>query len=125
MILGTGVDIVEVERIRNAIERHGNHFVLRFLRPEEWAYCQSHRDPAPPAAARFAAKEAIAKTFGTGIGASLSWLDMEICRRESGQPYVILHDQGATLFSSLHATALHISLSHTANYATATAILEK
>ncbi len=125
MILGTGVDIVEVERIRAAIERHGNHFILRFLRPEEWAYCQSHRDPAPAAAARFAAKEAISKAFGTGIGAKLNWLDMEICRKDSGQPCVVLHERGAELFSSLQATAIHLSLSHTANYATATAILEK
>jgi holo-[acyl-carrier protein] synthase len=125
MILGTGVDIVEVDRIRAAIERHGDHFILRFLRPEEWAYCQSHRDPAPIAAARFAAKEAISKAFGTGIGAHLGWLDMEICRNESGRPRVVLHDRGAELFSSLQATALHLSLSHTTHYATATATLEK
>jgi holo-[acyl-carrier protein] synthase len=124
MIIGTGVDILEVARIRQAMARHGERFVQRFLRPEEWEYCQSHRDPAPFVAARFAAKEAISKAFGTGIGAHLGWLDMEIRRRESGQPYVVLHGRGAALFAARQARALHVTLSHTAHTAVATATLD-
>ena len=62
------------------------------------AYCLSHKNPAPFLAARFAAKEAISKAFGTGIGAALGWQDMEIARKESGEPFVILHGKGKELF---------------------------
>jgi holo-[acyl-carrier protein] synthase len=124
MILGTGIDIVEVARIAAAFERHGDSFVNRILLPDEIAYCRAHRQPAPFLAARFAAKEAIAKAFGTGIGAELGWLDMEIRRKESGEPLVVLHGNGKTLLAARGAKNLHISLSHTENYAVATAILE-
>ena len=124
MILGTGIDIIEVDRIRRAMERHGDRFARRFLVPEELAYCQSHRDPAPFMAARFAAKEAISKAFGTGIGASLGWLDMEVRHEGSGRPYAVLSGKGADLFAAARAAALHLSLSHTAQHATAMAILE-
>jgi len=124
MIIGTGVDIIEVARIRTAMERHGERFVQRFLHPDEWAYCRSHRDPTPFVAARFAGKEAISKAFGTGIGASLGWLGMEIRRRESGQPFVVFHGRGAALFAARQACAIHLSLSHTVHYAAATATLE-
>jgi holo-[acyl-carrier protein] synthase len=124
MILGTGVDIIEVARIRAAMERHGDRFAQRFLLPDEWAYCRRHRDPAPFVAARFAAKEAISKAFGTGIGASLGWLDMEIRHHDSGQPHVTFHGRGAQLFATRRARAIHLSLSHTVNHAAATATLE-
>jgi holo-[acyl-carrier protein] synthase len=124
MILGAGIDLIEVDRIRNAMTRHGERFARRFLLPDELAYCQSHRDPAPFVAARFAAKEAASKAFGTGIGAALGWLDLEVRRRESGQPYFVLHGRGARLFAERNATALHLSLSHTAQHASAVAILE-
>ena len=75
-------------------------------------------------AARFAAKEAISKAFGTGIGAQLGWQDMEVARKESGEPFVFLHDRGKELMTARRATALRISLSHTQNYAAAVAILE-
>ena len=83
-----------------------------------------HRRPAPFLAARFAAKEAISKAFGTGIGAQLGWQDMEIRRKESGEPFVMLHGRGQDLLAVRGARKLHISLSHTENYAAATAILE-
>src|SRR2546426_2504359 len=67
MILGTGIDIIEVSRIRASYEKFGERFLKRILRPGEIAYCLSHRHPAPFLAARFAAKEAISKAFGTGI----------------------------------------------------------
>ena len=94
MILGTGIDIIEVERIRSALTRHGDRFVERVLHPEELAYCRLHRDPGPFVAVRFAAKEVVSKAFGTGIGAELGWHDMEVRRKESGEPYLILHGKG-------------------------------
>ena len=124
MILGIGIDIIEVARIASSYERFGERFVNRILLPDEIAYCLSHKNPAPFLAARFAAKEAISKAFGTGIGAALGWQDMEICRKESGEPFVVLHGKGKELFASRGAKQLLVSLSHTQNYAAATAVLE-
>jgi holo-[acyl-carrier protein] synthase len=124
MILGTGIDIIEVERIKSSYERFGERFLNRVLLPSEIEYCLSHRNPAPFLAARFAAKEAISKAFGTGIGAELSWRDMEIRRKPSGEPYVVLHGGGEKLMAARNAASLLISISHTDNYAAATAILE-
>ncbi len=124
MILGTGIDIVEVARITASFEKNGDAFLRRILLPEEIEYCLQHRQPAPFLAVRFAAKEAISKAFGTGIGAELGWLDMEIRRQESGAPFVVLHGKGQQLFAVRGAKRLHVSLSHTENYAVATAILE-
>ena len=124
MILGIGTDIVEVARIAASFAKHGELFVNRILLPAEIAYCLAHRQPAPFLAVRFAAKEAIAKAFGTGIGAQLGWLDMEIRRHEAGAPFVVLHGQGEKLLAARGAKKLHVSLSHTENYAVATAILE-
>jgi holo-[acyl-carrier protein] synthase len=123
MILGLGTDIVEVARIQASHAKLGDAFLQRILLPGEIEYCLSHRSPAPYVAVRFAAKEAIAKAFGTGIGASLSWHDMEIAREDSGRPFAILHGRGIDLFESRGAKQLVISLSHTEHYATATAIL--
>jgi holo-[acyl-carrier protein] synthase len=124
VILGTGIDIIEVARIAASYEKFGERFVKRILHPAEIAYCLSHRNPAPFLAARFAAKEAISKAFGTGIGAALGWRDMEIRRKESGEPFVVLHGKGKELFAARKATQLLVSLSHTENYAAATAVLE-
>lgn len=125
MILGTGIDIIEVSRVAAAYERHGERFVNRILRPAEIAYALSHKRPGPFLAARFAAKEAISKAFGTGIGAHLGWQDIEVCRKESGEPYVMLHDGGARLLEERGARIVHLTLSHTENYAAAMAILER
>jgi holo-[acyl-carrier protein] synthase len=125
MILGIGIDIIEVARVQASHERFGERFLNRLLLADEIAYCLSHKNPAPFIAARFAAKEAISKAFGTGIGASLGWQDMEIRRKDSGEPFVILHGKGKKLFKSRRVKNLLISLSHTANYAAATAVLER
>ena len=124
MILGTGIDIIEVARIAASFEKFGERFVNRILLPEEIVYCLSHKNPAPFLAARFAAKEAISKAFGTGIGTALGWRDMEVCRRDSGQPFVVLHGNAKKLFAGRGAKQLLVSLSHTDYYAAATAVLE-
>ena len=124
MILGVGIDIIEVARIASSLEKFGERFGQRILLPEERGYCLSHRHPAPFVAARFAAKEAISKAFGTGIGAQLGWRDMEIRRTESGEPFVVLHGKGRELFESRKAKQLLVSISHTENYAAVTAVLD-
>src|SRR6266542_5656111 len=125
MILGTGIDIIEVARIQAAYEKFGERFLQRILKPAEIAYCLGHKRPAPFLAARFAAKEAISKAFGTGIGKQLTWQDMEIARKTSGEPYVLLHGRGAELLQQCGGTRIHVSLSHTQVHATAVAILER
>ncbi len=124
MILGVGIDIIEVARIQASYERFGERFLNRILHPNEISYCISHKVPGPFLAARFAAKEAISKAFGTGIGAQLGWRDMEVGRKESGEPFVILHGPGEELLRSRNARAVLISLSHTQDHAAAVAILE-
>jgi holo-[acyl-carrier protein] synthase len=122
-ILGTGVDIVETARIRDSISRFGDRFLHRCFLPDEVAYCQQMKFPERHFAARFAAKEAISKAFGTGISGELGWRDMEVCRQPSGEPFVKLHGQGAELARTRGMTGLFISLSHCEEYAVAQAIL--
>jgi holo-[acyl-carrier protein] synthase len=124
MTLGLGIDIIEVARIEASHERFGERFLNRILLPEEIRYCLSHRKPGPFLAVRFAAKEAISKAFGTGIGAQLGWLDMEVRRRESGEPFVVLHGAALKLLEERGAQGVLLSLSHTQVYAVAVAVLE-
>jgi holo-[acyl-carrier protein] synthase len=124
MILGTGIDLVEVERIRHSLERFGDRFLKRILCPEEIVYCVSHRDLAPFVAGRFAAKEAISKAFGTGIGTQIGWHDLEVAKKESGEPFVRLHGMAAELFKKKGGRVVHLSLTHTKSYASAIALLE-
>ncbi|HEV2454103.1 MAG TPA: holo-ACP synthase [Verrucomicrobiae bacterium] len=124
MILGVGIDIIEVARIAASLEKFGHRFGERILSPAESEYCLSHSCPAPFVAARFAAKEAISKAFGTGIGAQLGWQDMEIAHRQSGEPYVIMHGKGKKLFDSRNAKSILVSISHTTDYAAVVAVLE-
>jgi holo-[acyl-carrier protein] synthase len=124
MILGIGTDIIEVARIQSSHERFGERFLSRILLPSEIAYCLSHRLPAPHIAVRFAAKEAISKAFGTGIGRELGWHDLEILRKETGEPWVQLLGPALKLMSRRNARTVHITLSHTSAHATAVAILE-
>jgi holo-[acyl-carrier protein] synthase len=124
MILGVGIDIIEVERIEASHKRFGDRFITRILHPGEISYCLSHRRPGPFLAARFAAKEAVSKAFGTGIGTQLSWQDIQVMRQESGEPYIVLHGNGQALLRQRNARAMLISLSHTQTYAAAVAVLE-
>lgn len=124
MILGVGIDIIEVARIAASLEKFGHRFGERILSREEIEYSLAHRNPSPFVAARFAAKEAVSKAFGTGIGAHIGWQDIEIAHRISGEPYVILHGKGKVLFEARRASGLHVSISHTEAYAAVVAILE-
>lgn len=121
-IVGTGIDIVETDRVRESIEKFGDRFLNRCFWPSEIAYCQSMKFPAMHLAARFAAKESISKAFGTGIGRELGWKDMEIGRRDTGEPHVILHDKGQALALSRGVQHIFISLTHCRSHAAAHAI---
>jgi len=122
-IIGTGVDIVETRRIQESLEKFGERFLQRCFLPGERAYCQGMKFPALHFAARFAAKEAISKAFGTGIGKQLGWCDMEIRKRDSGEPYVVLHDKGLELAQRRGVTQIFISLSHCKDYGAAQAVI--
>jgi holo-[acyl-carrier protein] synthase len=125
MIVGVGIDLVEVARIERVYTKFGERFLGRVLLREEADYCLSHRKPATFIAGRFAVKEAVSKAFGTGMGALLGWHDIEVRRKESGEPYVILHGRGEELLAARKANVVHISISHTEVNAVAVAILEQ
>jgi holo-[acyl-carrier protein] synthase len=122
-VLGTGVDIVETARIQDSLDKFGERFLNRCFWPDEVAYCNGMKFPALHIAARFAAKEAISKAFGTGIGHQLGWKDMEIRKRESGEPYAVLHGKGTDLASTRGVTEVFVSLSHCKDYAAAQAVI--
>ena len=115
MNLSTGVDLVEVARIRDAIDRHGERFVARIFTELEQQDCKGRLESL---AARFAAKEAVAKTLGCGIG-DVSWLDIEVVGDENHAPYLYLHGAGQNLAMKLGLTNWSVSLSHTATHAIA------
>jgi holo-[acyl-carrier protein] synthase len=125
MIVGLGIDLVEVERIERVYNKFGERFLGRVLLADESSYCLSHRKPATFIAGRFAVKEAVSKAFGTGIGTLLGWHDIEVRRKETGEPYVILHGKGELLLAARKANVVHISISHTESSAVAVAILEQ
>jgi len=122
-VLGTGIDIVETARIRESLQRFGERFLQRCFLPGEIAYCQNMKFPERHLAARFAAKEAISKAFGTGIGKQLGWRDLEIARRDSGEPFVVLHNKALELARRRGVETVLVSLSHCNDYAAAQAVI--
>ncbi len=122
-VLGIGVDIVETARIQSSIERFGDRFLRRIFTQGERDYCSAMAFPARHYAARFAAKEAVSKAFGTGIGRQIGWRDIEVKRKETGEPYILLHDSAAALAGSLGVVHALISLSHSDHYSVANAIV--
>ena len=123
-IYGIGTDIVEIERIATSIERFGDRFLDRLFTRAEREYCDGMKYSHRHYAARFAAKEAVSKTFGTGIGKDLGWNEIEILREDNGEPYVVLHGEGKKTAARLGITRILISLSHADHYAAANAIAE-
>ena len=122
-LFGIGVDIVETARIHSSIERFGERFLKRVFTEAERRYCSAMPHPARHYAARFAAKEAVSKAFGAGIGAKIGWRDIEVLRKETGQPYVLLHGPASELAEKLGIGQALISLSHSDNYSVANAVL--
>jgi holo-[acyl-carrier protein] synthase len=123
-VIGVGVDLVEVARIERALERFGERFLKRIFTQGELDYCQSMPHPARHLAARFAAKEAASKAFGTGIGRSMGWKDIDIGRRKTGEPYLVFGGQAKNLAAERRVTNQLVTLSHTDKHATAVVVLE-
>jgi len=121
-LLGIGIDVVEVERIESSMAEFGERFATKIFTASERAYCESQRRPAIHYAARFAAKEAVAKAFGTGIGKDLGWLDMEIVRKDSGEPELVLSGVGQAYAKEKGIAEVKISLTHAHHYAAANAV---
>lgn len=124
MILGSGVDLAEVGRLREAIERHGARFLERIYTPQELAYVERKANRFERYAARFAAKEAGMKALGTGWRGGIRWRDFEVVNLPSGRPTLRLHGAAERLAARLGVVSIQLSLTHTAQTAMAVVILE-
>src|SRR5579863_412549 len=124
MIVGTGIDIVEVPRIQDSTERFGQRFLDRIFTSTEQAYCLRKRNSAESLAARFAAKEAGAKALGTGISHGVNWLEIEVVREPSGRPTIAFHGRAREMAVRLGAKSAALSLTHTGSLAMASVVLE-
>lgn len=125
MAIYCGVDIVEIERIKHSFDTCGPEFRDRVFTANEIDYCESRKIVKYESyAARFAAKEAVSKAFGTGIGMGVKWKDIEILNDVNGKPFVNLSDRAREVFEEMKATGISLSLSHCKNYAVAYAVIE-
>jgi holo-[acyl-carrier protein] synthase len=128
MIYGVGTDIIEVKRIRETVEHYGERFTRRVFTDAEYQYCLLRSESAryPSLAARFAAKEAFVKALGTGIGKCAEWTNIEVRIMPHGKPMLHLHGAARhTLEQMLSLPSIHLTLSHTAQYATAVVVIEE
>ncbi|MBO0910191.1 MAG: holo-[acyl-carrier-protein] synthase [Acidobacteria bacterium] len=124
MIVGTGIDIAEVPRIADSIERFGDRFLRRVFTENEIGYCESKANRAERYAARFAAKEAAMKALGTGWNCGVRWRDLEVCREPGGRPTIKFHGKAAELAARMNAKNVSLSLTHTREQAMASVIFE-
>ena len=124
MILGTGVDLAEVSRIRAAIARYGRRFTERIYTPAEIAYVEHKANRFERYAGRFAAKEAGMKAIGTGWKRGVRWQDFEVANLPSGRPTLKLHGVAASIAAELGVKEIFLSITHTAELGMAHVILE-
>ncbi len=124
MIVGTGIDIAEVPRIAQSIERFGARFLERLFTPAEVQYCDSKANRSERYAARFAAKEAAMKALGTGWNHGVRWVDCEVARMPGGRPTMVFHGKAAEFAAKLGVRNTALSLTHTKDQAMAQVILE-
>ena len=123
MILGTGVDIVEVFRMRDAINKWGDNFLTKIFTPKEIRYSNSRRFSFQHFAARFAAKEAVVKAFGEPRKNPIRWTEIEVLNDREGKPIIEFHDDALKLKKKKKVDNVVVSMSHSKNYAIANAIL--
>ena len=124
MIVGTGIDIAETERIEQTLNRYGDRFVRRICTAQEIVYCEKFKNRAERIAARFAAKEAAFKALGTGWGSGVRWLDVEVTHLPSGKPELTLSGRAGELAKALGVTRVSVSISHADHYVVAQVIFE-
>ncbi|MBO9541117.1 holo-ACP synthase [bacterium] len=123
-ILGIGIDLVDIERVRGVVERRGAPFLARVFTPDEIAYCERHKDPAPSLSARFGAKEALIKALGVGWKPGMKWTDIEVQREKGGRPVLVLHGSTGAIAAERGVRTAHLSLTHGEREAVAYVILE-
>lgn len=123
-VIGIGVDLVECERIQHSLDRFGEKFLRRVFTEGEIEYSMSMKFPARHLAARFAAKEAVSKAFGTGIGKAMGWRNIDIRKKKSGEPFLVFSGSAQELLTKRGVTSALITLSHTDHYAMACVVLE-
>ena len=124
MVVGVGVDVIEVERVRSAVTRYGHHFLRHVYAPGEQRDAPDGAGMAAYYAGRWAAKEAVAKALGTGIGKHCAWTDVRVTRDGSGRPAVQLHGAAAATAAAAGIERIHISISHERRLACASAVAE-
>jgi len=124
MIVGSGIDITEIRRIQQSMDRYGARFLDRVYTAAEQAYCLRKRKAAESFAARFAAKEAGAKALGTGISFGVNWLEIEVVREPSGRPTIKFHGRAAEIAKHLGVAHAALSLTHSGDTAMASVVLE-
>jgi holo-[acyl-carrier protein] synthase len=124
MIVGTGIDLAEVPRIADAIERFGERFLQRVFTEAERRYCDSKANRMERYAGRFAAKEAAMKAIGTGWRGGVSWTDFEVRRQPGGRPTIVFHGKASDFASKLGVKNVALSITHTKDTAMAQVILE-
>ena len=116
--------MVEIHRIRDAVDRHGTRFLNKIYTAAEQAYCLRKRNAAESLAARFAAKEAGAKALGTGMSRGVTWLEIEVVRQPGGRPTLVFHGRAAERARSLNAHHAALSITHTKDFAMSSVVLE-
>jgi len=124
MIVGSGIDLVEIHRIHQSVERYGTRFLNRVYTAAEQQYCLRKRNAAESLAARFAAKEAGAKALGTGMSRGVTWLEIEVVREPGGRPVLRFHGRAAEMAQRLKAQRAALSITHTRDMAMASVVLE-
>jgi len=124
VILGNGIDLAEVDRIKSSIERFGDRFIERVYTPRERAYVERKANRFERYAARFAAKEAGMKAIGTGWRGGIRWHDFEVTNLASGRPTLALHGVAGQIAARMGVKSISLSLTHTAQYGMAFVILE-
>ena len=125
MIYGIGIDIIEIARIKNSLDRFASHFEKKIFTRDEINYCRSKADPSKHYAGRFAVKEAVMKSLGKGMGQSIDWKDMEVLNMKTGQPVLQITGKGKVLFDQLKLKKILISISHDKSCAVGQAIAVK
>ena len=121
-IIAHGIDLVDRPRIKQMVQRHGQRFLNRVYTPKEQQYAESHRDKIEKLAGRFAAKEAVLKLMGTGWIGKIAWTDIEVINNSAGQPEVTITGEVQRIAKKLGITQISVSITHTANFAIASAI---
>jgi holo-[acyl-carrier protein] synthase len=124
MIIGSGIDIIEIRRIQHSIDRFGKRFLDRVFTGAEQAYCLRKRNSAESFAARFASKEAGAKALGTGISYGVSWLEFEVAREPGLRPTLLFHGRAAQIAARIGVAHAALSITHTAELAMASVVIE-